>query len=143
MKPHEKVPVHSIKSLQELMQLLKKSKDFITLEIASNKSSIVISYFRTLIDVNIFHEEVLTYIKEKSFDSLQDIRSVLPFENSKITNQMEDIQDSILNGYILIQFDTDKLNGLLINVAKKEKEILQKLKLNTISWVHKSRLLKI
>ena len=103
------------------MQLLKKSKDFITLEIASNKSSIVISYFRTLIDVNIFHEEVLTYIKEKSFDSLQDIRSVLPFENSKITNQMEDIQDSILNGYILIQFDTDKLNGLLINVAKKEK----------------------
>ncbi len=56
---------------------------------------------------------------------------------------MEDIQDSILNGYILIQFDTDKLNGLLINVAKKEKEILQKLKLNTISWVHKSRLLKI
>ena len=113
--------------------ITKKSKDFITLEIASNKSSIVISYFRTLIDVNIFHEEVLTYIKEKSFDSLQDIRSVLPFENSKITNQMEDIQDSILNGYILIQFDTDKLNGLLINVAKKEKEILQKLKLNTIS----------
>ena len=104
------------------------------MEIASNKSSIVISYFRTLIDVNIFHEEVLTYIKEKSFDSLQDIRSVLPFENSKITNQMEDIQDSILNGYILIQFDTDKLNGLLINVAKKEKEILQKLKLNTISY---------
>ena len=45
---------------------IKKSKDFITLEIASNKSSIVISYFRTLIDVNIFHEEVLTYIKEKS-----------------------------------------------------------------------------
>ena len=122
MKPHEKVPVHSIKSLQELMQLLKKSKDFITLEIASNKSSIVISYFRTLIDVNIFHEEVLTYIKEKSFDSLQDIRSVLPFENSKITNQMEDIQDSILNGYILIQFDTDKLNGLLINVAKERKK---------------------
>ena len=110
------------------------------MEIASNKSSIVISYFRTLIDVNIFHEEVLTYIKEKSFDSLQDIRSVLPFENSKITNQMEDIQDSILNIYT---FDTDKLNGLLINVAKKEKEILQKLKLNTISWVHKSRLLKI
>lgn len=73
MKPHEKVPVHSIKSLQELMQLLTKSKDLITLEIASNKSSIVISYFRTLIDVNIFHEEILTYIKEKSFDSLQDI----------------------------------------------------------------------
>ncbi|TKI80773.1 spore germination protein, partial [Bacillus cereus] len=65
-------------------------------------------------------------MKEKSFDSLQDIRSVLPFENSKITNQMEDIQDSILNGYILIQFDTDKLNGLLINVAKKEKRDITK-----------------
>lgn len=126
MKPHEKVPVHSIKSLQELMQLLKKSKDFITLEIASNNSAIVISYFRTLIDVNIFHEEVLTYIKEKSFDSLQDIQSVLPFENSKITNQMEDIQDSILNGYILIQFNTDKLNCLLVNVSKKEKRDITK-----------------
>ncbi|MEH7062196.1 spore germination protein, partial [Bacillus wiedmannii] len=51
MKPHEKVPIHSIKSLQELMQLLKKSKDFITLEIASKNSAIVISYFRTLIDI--------------------------------------------------------------------------------------------
>lgn len=122
--------------------ITKKSKDFITLEIASNNSAIVISYFRTLIDVNIFHEEVLTYIKEKSFDSLQDIQSVLPFENSKITNQMEDIQDSILNGYILIQFDTDKLNCLLVNVSKK-KEILQKLKLNTILWVRKSHLSKI
>ena len=106
--------------------ITKKSKDFITLEIASNKSSIVISYFRTLIDVNIFHEEVLTYIKEKSRDSLQDIRSVLPFENSKITNQIEDIQDSILNGYILIQFDTDKLNCLLVNVSKKEKRDITK-----------------
>ena len=96
------------------------------MEIASNNSSIVISYFRTLIDVNIFHEEVLTYIKDKSFDSLQDIQSVLPFENSKITNQMEDIQDNILNGYILIQFDTDKLNGLLINVSKKEKRDITK-----------------
>lgn len=113
------------------------------MEIASNNSSIVISYFRTLIDVNIFHEEVLTYIKEKSFDSLQDIHSVLPFENSKITNQMEDIQDSILNGYILIQFDTDKLNCLLVNVSKKEKGILQKPKLNTILWVRKSHLSKI
>ncbi|PEI88229.1 spore germination protein [Bacillus toyonensis] len=126
MKPYEKVPDESIKSLQDLMQLLKKSKDFITLEINSNNSSIVISYFRTLIDVNIFHEEILTYIKEKSFDSLQDIQSVLPFENSKITNQMEDIQDSILSGYILIQFDTDKLNGLLINVSKKEKRDITK-----------------
>ncbi|MGE6509899.1 spore germination protein, partial [Bacillus cereus] len=92
MTPDEKIPVSSIKSLQDLMKLLKKSKDFITLEVASNNPSIIISYFRTLIDVNIFHEEVLTFIKEKSFDSLQDIRSVLPFENSKITNQMEDIQ---------------------------------------------------
>ncbi|PEV91267.1 spore germination protein, partial [Bacillus cereus] len=83
MKPYGKIPDNSIKSLQELMQLLKKSKDFITLEIASNKSSIVISYFRTLIDINIFHEEILTYIKEKKFDSLQDIQSILPFENSK------------------------------------------------------------
>ncbi|MED3063829.1 spore germination protein, partial [Bacillus thuringiensis] len=65
MKPHERISVYSIESLQDLMKLLKKSKDFITLEIASNNSSIVISYFRTLIDVNIFHEEVLTYIKEK------------------------------------------------------------------------------
>lgn len=96
------------------------------MEIASNNSAIVISYFRTLIDVNIFHEEVLTYIKEKSFDSLQDIQSVLPFENSKITNQMEDIQDSILNGYILIQFNTDKLNCLLVNVSKKEKRDISK-----------------
>ncbi|GAB6512314.1 hypothetical protein bcgnr5386_14360 [Bacillus cereus] len=68
----------------------------------------------------------MTYIKEKSFDSLQDIQSVLPFENSKITNQMEDIQDSILNGYILIQFNTDKLNCLLVNVSKKEKRDISK-----------------
>ncbi|MCU4760377.1 spore germination protein, partial [Bacillus cereus] len=126
MKPYGKIPDESIKSLQDLMQLLKKSKDFITLEIASNNSSIVISYFRTLIDINIFHEEILTYIKEKRFDSLQDIQSVLPFENSKITNQREDIQDNILNGYILIQFDTDTLNGLLINVSKKEKRDITK-----------------
>ena len=126
MKPHERVTVYSIESLQDLMKLLKKSKDFITLEIASNNSSIVISYFRTLIDVNIFHEEILTYLKEKSFDSLQDIQSVLPFENSKITNQMEDIQDSILNGHILIQFDTDTLNCLLVNVSKKEKRDITK-----------------
>ncbi|MGK0537488.1 hypothetical protein ACSG5Z_32835, partial [Bacillus sp. 'calajunan'] len=71
MKPHEKVPIHSIKSLQEVMQLLKKSKDFITLEIASKNSAIVISYFRTLIDINIFHEEVLTYIKEVSYTHLR------------------------------------------------------------------------
>lgn len=39
---------------------------------------------------------------------------------------MEDIQDSILNGYILIQFNTDKLNCLLVNVSKKEKRDISK-----------------
>lgn len=126
MKPHEKTPVYSIKSLHDLIQLLKKSKDFITFETSSKNSSMVISYFRTLIDVNIFHEEVLSHIKGRTFDSLQDIQSVLPFENSKITNQIEDIQNGILNGYILIQFNTDKLNGLLVNVSKKESRDITK-----------------
>lgn len=40
------------------------------LEIVLNKFFIVILYFRILIDVNIFYEEVLIYIKEKSFDLL-------------------------------------------------------------------------
>ncbi|MED1270106.1 spore germination protein [Bacillus mycoides] len=120
MKQHEKIPSYPMKSLKDLIQLLKKSKDFNEIKIHSDKSPIVVSYFRTLIDVNMLQEDVLPYIKEKPFDSLQDIQAVLPIGISKITKQIADIQNDILNGYILIQMDRDVSSGLLINISKKE-----------------------
>ncbi|MDM5194618.1 spore germination protein [Bacillus hominis] len=120
MKQHEKIPCYPIKSLHDLIQLLNKSEDFTELKIYSEDSPIVVSYFRTLIDVNMLHKDVLSYIKGKPFDSLQDIQAALPFGVSKVTKQIEDIQNDILNGYILIQIDKDVSSGLLINISNKE-----------------------
>lgn len=106
--------------MHDLIQLLNKSEDFTELKIYSEDSPIVVSYFRTLIDVNMLHKDVLSYIKGKPFDSLQDIQAALPFGVSKVTKQIEDIQNDILNGYILIQIDKDVSSGLLINISNKE-----------------------
>lgn len=132
MKQHEKIPCYPLKSLHDLIQLLKKSEDFAEIKVYSDNSSVVVSYFRTLIDVNMLQEDVLPYIKEKPFDSLQDIQAALPIGVAKVTKQIEDIQNDILNGYILIQIDKDISSCLLINISKKKAGILQRLKLNII-----------
>lgn len=106
--------------MHELIELLKKSRDFTEFKIHSDNYSVLVSYFQTLIDVNMLHKEVLSYIKGKSFDSLQDIQATLPFGDSKLTKHIEDIQSYILNGYILIRIDKDTSSGLLINISKKE-----------------------
>lgn len=120
MEKRGKNPCHPIKSLSNLIQLLKKSEDFIELKIDSDNYSVTVSYFRTLIDVNMLHEDILSYIKGTEFDSLQDIQTALPIGVSKVTQQIEDIQNDILNGYILIQTDKDVESGLLINISNKE-----------------------
>ncbi|CAM3774951.1 spore germination protein [Mesobacillus zeae] len=123
MKSHEKKPVNpakSIDSLQGLFQILKKSKDFITLSPPFNSLSIRISYFRTLVDANILHQDVLSYLSGRSFSSLQDVQAVLSFGTSKVTEQVEVIQKSVLNGYILIQLNESDSSCLLIDISKIE-----------------------
>jgi hypothetical protein len=109
-------------TLLEIVNRAKKSSDFKEIKKQVSGVNINILYFTTLIEHQTMERVFLPYInecekkKDHSFD-INQFKNNLPLEDVIRTKDPKDIEDKIHQGYVLITFEDNSEECLLVNVG--------------------------
>ncbi|KMY55180.1 spore gernimation protein GerA [Bacillus sp. FJAT-27231] len=104
----------------KLISQCSESADFMSFKLDED-SPFYISYFQTLVDQKIVHQDVLSILKGSKFTSLEEIKDVVHVENIMLTTDVSSIQQRLMLGNILIYKQEAHPSCLLISASKKEK----------------------
>lgn len=106
-------------STPTIFQKFKQSNDFLTFENKIGTVSYFISYYKSLIDVEVLHRDILPYITESTLKNLEALSLAIPCENKIISNDIQEISSQVLTGSIMIYLDKDQPKQFLIVQAQK------------------------
>lgn len=106
-------------STPTILQKFSKSNDFLTFENKLGTYTYFISYYKSLIDVEVLHRDILPYITEETLKSLEALSLAIPLEYKIISNDEQEISSNVLTGSILIYLDRDEPKQCLIVQAQK------------------------
>ncbi|GAA0502876.1 spore germination protein [Salinibacillus aidingensis] len=104
----------------ELIDICNTSNDFLHFKEPIKKQKIWISFYKSLIDTEILHRDILENIQEYKHYSLEEIKESIPVEKVLTTKDVKKMQTKLLRGYILIRLDEYDQQGLLINAPLKK-----------------------
>ncbi|WP_066389660.1 spore germination protein [Neobacillus mesonae] len=111
-------------TLPALIQYYKKSGDFVHFHNPQTPQPYWISYFGSLIDVEILHRDILPNLHKTDLTSLEAVKAALPFEDVVITSERQKIEDALFRGSVLIQLhETDAACALVRAEMKKSREV--------------------
>ena len=104
----------------KLINQCSESADFMTFKLEEN-SPFHISYFQTIVDKKVLHQDVLSVLKKNKFASLDEMKEAVQVEDVVLTTEDSSIQQRLLHGNILIYKQEAKPVCLLIPASFKEK----------------------
>ncbi|MEH7390274.1 spore germination protein [Bacillus sp. JJ1474] len=108
-------------TMEDLINTLKPSKDFQRFEFETKGERCWISYIKTMVNPDFIHRDVFPYLTENSFNSLDEIKKLLPIEQILITDDVKEIQSKIMNGSIIIQMNEHDARCLSISAVTVER----------------------
>jgi len=110
--------------LDQLLHQAKQSSDFIHREIELPNQTLIISYFKTLIDTTLLQQNVLRPLQERASEGvLQDIEEIparITIHEVDITDQIKDIQAKLLGGYAIVRRCEGDSKCALVNLAGQD-----------------------
>jgi hypothetical protein len=106
---------------KEWEKFLVRSEDFKKVFYFNQKTNVrfSFSFMSTIIDESILQDNVLPYLLEKDFKKLEDIKLIVPVVDVQISNDASQIEQKLLNGYILLTIETEEKRFAFI-AAQKE-----------------------
>ncbi|ANB59795.1 spore germination protein [Anoxybacteroides amylolyticum] len=113
---------NQVKTLSQLLQMLKQSSDFATIEFQiSGGQYVSISYFDSLVDPKLLQQQVLCHLQREMPASLSvnDLQQIIPVQRIEVVADVESIQTKLLKGFALIQLSSDAKGCALINLASE------------------------
>ncbi|WP_040206774.1 spore germination protein [Neobacillus jeddahensis] len=115
-KKHEQLDEK--KSLEEYLQRSHDFKQVSYINQHTNKK-FSFSFITTLIDESILQENALPFLLEKSFETIEDIKKIIPIADLQISSDPSEMEQKLFNGYVLLTLETDQKNFAFI-AAQKE-----------------------
>lgn len=111
-------------SFAELMKKLKTSDDFTSFQL-SESYPFSFSYYKTLVNPDFIHRDILPFLVNKPIQTLEDIKKSLPIENMLLTNNLKEIQEGLLSGSLMIYIDQQFQNCVLLisSVPSKRRQV--------------------
>ncbi|SET99151.1 GerA spore germination protein [Salinibacillus kushneri] len=122
-KKNKKNKSNSLKqpnNIVELIDMCKTSSDFMHYEHSIKKQTIWLSFYKSLVDTEILHKDILENLQEYKHYSLEELKESIPVEKVLTTKDVEQMQNRMLRGYILLRLDEYDQKGLLINAPLKK-----------------------
>ncbi|MFD0825776.1 spore germination protein [Neobacillus sp. M.A.Huq-85] len=106
---------------EALEQYLQQSKDFKKVSYVNQKTNnhFSFSFISTLIDESIIQKSALPYLLEKSFETIEDIKKIIPLSDVEISEDQSIIEQKLFNGYILLTLESEKKKFAFL-AAQKE-----------------------
>ncbi|NMD72635.1 spore germination protein [Bacillus sp. DNRA2] len=107
------------KTIHEVFDKAHKSIDFSTISPLQNDYSLQISFFKTLIDINILQKSVLPLLKEHSSNikELSDLKNIIPLDGIKIINDPLEVEKAFHVGTIVIYFKDQMDEYALLDIS--------------------------
>ncbi|MBS4220816.1 spore germination protein [Bacillus sp. FJAT-49711] len=118
--------INPVKSLSEIIEILSKSKDFKQSEAINEPSntSFLVAYISTLVDDKITQKDLMPYLLYGNFNTLEDIKYMMPSRDCNITSDPADIEEKLLTGWIMIRLNNkDKTVALLPATEEVGREV--------------------
>ncbi len=104
------------KSLLQILETARKSSDFNQFSPSENRDFILISYYRTLIDAEKLQQILLPCI-QSNLQKIQDLKELIhliPLEDILITDNSEEIELKLNQGFVVVQLkQTDEVCALI------------------------------
>ncbi|MED1104221.1 spore germination protein [Bacillus paramycoides] len=107
-----------IHSLQDLIEKLKKSSDFINYHTSNDETMPYwISYYRPSLDGEKLQKYLMPTLLERPCTSLEELKEHIPMSGITITNDLQKIEDMVLKGHAIIQLNQQDQKCMLANIA--------------------------
>lgn len=105
------------KSISDKLQDLQKNADFVHEQHKKAVGSYGISYFKSVVDLEILHRDILPYLTSESVTSLQGLYEQVPIAAKKITGDWNEIEGKSLRGHVVIQYSENAQECLLVEAT--------------------------
>ncbi|CAH0162383.1 Spore germination protein A1 [Peribacillus sp. Bi96] len=106
-----------ISDVRDLFNALSLSNDFMNHQGTYNGVGYWVSFYRSLIDAQELHKNVLSVIPSLETINLEQMKDSIPIEDTLITSTKVVIEERIMRGAIAIRLDSNLDECLLINIA--------------------------
>ncbi|MED2014380.1 spore germination protein [Bacillus wiedmannii] len=107
-----------IHSLQDLIEKLKKSSDFVNYHTSDDETMPYwISYYRPSLDGEKLQKYLMPTLLERPNASLEELKEHIPMSGIIITNDLQKIEDMVLKGHAIIQLNQQDQKCMLANIA--------------------------
>ncbi|MBB5174510.1 spore germination protein [Texcoconibacillus texcoconensis] len=109
-------------SLSEVFRACEKSQDFVRHTLTTQyEQTFTYTFFETMVDGQLFKEQILPVLQKGSFSTLRDVKSLIPIEDTEISADPIEIEKRLISGYIFIQFEKADPYGLLLRAPSVER----------------------
>ncbi|EOG8709963.1 spore germination protein [Bacillus cereus] len=107
-----------IHSLQDLIEKLKQSSDFVNYHTSDDETMPYwISYYRPSLDGEKLQKYLMPTLLERPCASLEELKEHIPMSGITITNDLQKIEDMVLKGHAIIQLNQKDQKCMLANIA--------------------------
>ncbi|PEI71436.1 spore germination protein GerIA [Bacillus wiedmannii] len=107
-----------IHSLQDLIEKLKKSSDFVNYHTSNDETMPYwISYYRPSLDGEKLQKYLMPTLLERPKTSLEELKEHIPMSGITITNDLQKIEDMVLKGHAIVQVNQQDQKCMLANIA--------------------------
>ncbi|SFK10511.1 spore germination protein, partial [Bacillus sp. 71mf] len=105
-------------SLQELIQKLRESSDFVHYHTSEDPTKPYwISYFRTSMDGMRLQNYLMPALLHHTAPTLEEVKAMIPISGLIITSDVKKIEEMVLKGHAIIQLHEHDTECLLANIA--------------------------
>ncbi|EZH64184.1 spore gernimation protein GerA (plasmid) [Bacillaceae bacterium JMAK1] len=116
---YKKLNLKKGKTLEDLIQACQKSFDFVSYQ-ATEKAPFHLHYIKSLVDEKQIDSHISSYTKNPELPTLIDLEQSIPIEGTKIIQKIEEIEQSLLSGHVIIQVTKHDNEVLAVPVQQKE-----------------------
>ncbi|GAB6427905.1 MULTISPECIES: spore germination protein [Bacillus] len=107
-----------IHSLQDLIEKLKRSSDFVNYHTSDDETMPYwISYYRPSLDGEKLQKYLMPTLLERPNASLEELKEHIPMSGITITNDLQKIEDMVLKGHAIVQVNQQDQKCMLANIA--------------------------
>ena len=83
------------------------------------KNKFCFSFMSTLVDESILQNNALPYLLEGEFNTIEDVKKLIPIADVQVSDKNEDIEIKLFNGYVLLTLEDEEKYFAFI-AAQKE-----------------------
>ncbi|WOQ71899.1 hypothetical protein R0126_14750 [Bacillus stratosphericus] len=129
------------KDPNSVFEALSRSSDFIN-ELSSSGGFLYrISFFRSLINGNLLHEQILPFIQQLHLTpTLEELKEHIPIEQAVITKDLQKVEEALHRAVLLYGLRQIGAIRFSCRLKKRKADKWARLRLNSESLVRKKRL---